>query len=279
MRQIFILTILLATNPILFAQKLPKFIQERIEFCDANFSDNQAIQLRKELNELEDYFVKKGLLTDKAGKSYRAVYERIAKENDLNFEIDTTFELLAALEFEVYTGCFYKVLSPEQLSELTFKDQEAAERIAEGYEGDVTPGIVAQRIIDNLTVDDFKLEFYKVSSLLTFYRIAHPAPTLDFGLLEFSKNMDSNIKTIEIVLNENNSIKIGNSTMSLDEAKQRVFQFLLTDPNKKGVELSVSRDASYESYMELIEMLNSVYSELNKKFDNVAKNIIINEPK
>lgn len=279
MRHIFILTILLVINSNLFAQKLPNFVQERIEFCDTYFSDAQAIQLQKELNELENYLVKNGLLADKSGSSYRAVYERIVKENDLNFEIDTTFELLDTLEFQVYTGCFYKVLTSKQLSELTFKHQVAANRIAEAYDGDITPGIIAQRIIDNLTLDDFELEFYKVSSLLTFYRIASTAKALDFGLPKFDIITNPNLETIEVVLDADGLIKIENCILSLDEAKKRVYQFLSTEPNKKGVEVSASRSATYESFDRLMDMLNSVYSTLIKEYGSVTRNIIINEPK
>ena len=279
MRHILILTILLVTNSILFAQKLPKFLEERIEFCDANFSDDQAIQLRTELNELEDYLVKKGLLADKSANSYRAVYEQIAKENDLNFEIDTSFELLDTLEFQVYTGCFYKVLTPDQLSQITARHQRAAEKISENHEGSITPGVVAKRIIDNLTIDDFNLEFYKVSSLLTFYRIAYPTPKLELDLPRIDKRTDWNIETIEIVLDTHGTIKIDDNIVSLEDAKLKVYQYLSIEPYKKGVELTASRETSYESYMEAVEMLYSVYSELSEKFKDIPKNIILNSPK
>ena len=279
MRHIFVLiTFLILISP-LSAQELPQFIRERIDFCDSKFSDEQAKQLLEDLNELEDYFIKKRLLKDKSGISYRAVYERIVNENDLSFEIDTTFELLDTLGFQVYTSCFYKALTPEQLSALTLRHQEAAERIANNNEGDITPSIVAQRILDNLTIDDFELEFYRVSSLLTFYRIAYPAPSLDLGLPNLSQNTDTDIETIELVLNKNNQIEIEKNILTLEEAEEKIYQFLLTEPLKKGVEFTPSRDASYESYLELLEMLNSVYDSLKEEFGNIPKNIIFNESK
>ncbi|MDR7130497.1 hypothetical protein J2X69_002853 [Algoriphagus sp. 4150] len=279
MKKIFTLSILLITSQLLFAQELPVFLKERIDFCNSNFTEDKAIQLRKELNELENYFVRKGLLADKSGISYYAVYERIAKENDLNFEIDTTFELLETLEFQEYTTCFYKVLTSEQLSQLNSKHLEAAEKIAEDNDSNITPGIVAQKIINNLDASDFDLEFYKVSSLLAFYRIASPMTSLNFGLPEFGKTTASNIQTIKVELDKDSKLKIDNNTLTMDEARQRIHEFLLIEPNLKGIELTTFRNTPYKSYLEVIEMFNSVYSDLNKNMGNVSKNIIINDPK
>jgi len=231
------------------------------------------------LNDLENYFVLNGLLTDKSGASYRAVYKQIVEENDLIFKIDTTFELLDNLEFQVYTGCFYKVLTPKQLSQLTTRHQEAAERISGGYEGNVTPRLVAQRILDNLAEDDFELEFYRVSSLLAFYRVSSPLPTLNLGLPEFNGTENSNIETVYVNLNQNNQIEIDKRTLTNEQAEQMIYEFLSVKPEMRGIEFTASKDASYESYLKTTEMFNSIYSKLKSEKGDIPKNIIFKEPK
>lgn len=204
----------------------------------------------------------KGLLTDKSGASYRAVYKQIVQENDLIFEIDTTFELLDNLEFRVYTRCFYKVLTSEQLSQLTPRHLDAAERISGGYEDNVTPSLVAQRILENLAEDDFELAFFRVSALLAFYRISSPTPTLNLGLPDFGEPDNTIIETIHVKLNEDSQIVINNNIHTIESAELAIYEYLLTEPETRGIELTASRSASYESYVNITEMFNTVYKKL-----------------
>ncbi|MGY6559789.1 MAG: hypothetical protein ACXIT9_10985 [Nitritalea sp.] len=278
MRRI-LLFILLLTDNFLVAQDLPRFVQERIEFCNSNFSEKLETQLQIELNELEKYFIDQGVLVDGSGASYRAVYEGIAKENDLNFTIDKNFEILDTLDFELSTNCFYKLLTKEQLSQLTSRHQKIAEHINSAYDGNISPGVVAQRIIDNLIIEDFNLEFYRISSLLTLYRISHPKSNLDFGLPDWATNSEKDLDTIEIFLNENNEIEINGELSTLEKAKDTIYNFIYKHPQKRGVAFSSSRFALYESYLVVNDMIDSTYTQLKAELGEIPKNIIFKEPK
>jgi hypothetical protein len=277
MRQILLFIAVLTSN-FLIAQKAPTVPQERLDFCDSNLSDEQTTQLRKELDNLEDYFLTNGLLNDKSGTSYRAVYRQIVQENDLIFEIDTTLELLDNLDFQVYTSCFYKVLPPEQLTQLSTRHLEATQRISRNYDGNVTPSLVAQRILDNLTDDDFELEYFRVSALLTFYRVSSPTPTLNLGLPDFGRPDNPNIQTIHVILNPKDQIVIDAKIFTIESAKQTIYDYLLTAPEARGIELTASRSASYQAYINLTNMFNTVYFELTSELGEIPKNIIFNEP-
>lgn len=279
MKQIFLFFNIFIISNSLIAQDLPKFIQNRLDFCDSNLKDEQVTELRKELNDLEDYFLMNGLLANDSESSYRAVYEQIVKQNDLIFEIDTTFSLLDNLKFQVYTSCFFKVLTPEQLSQLTQRHQKAVERISGDYEGNVTPGLVAQRILDNLTEDDFKLEFFKISALLSFYRTSSPTSSLNLGLPAFSQGGNTNIQTIQVILNENSQIVIDNNVFTAAGAELAIYEFLSVEPKMRGIEFMASRGASYETYLITTEIFNSVYSKLKSEKGDIPKNIIFREPK
>ena len=278
MRQILLFIAVLTSN-FLLAQKASTVPQERLDFCDSNLSHEQTTQLRKELNNLEDYFLTNGLLNDKSGNSYRAVYKQIVQENDLIFEIDTTFKLLDNLDFQVYTSCFYKVLTPEQLTQLSPRHLEATQRISGNYDGNVTPSLVAQRILDSLTDDDFELEYFRVSALLTFYRVSSPTPTLNLRLPDFGRPDNPNIQTIHVILNANNQILIDDKTFTIESAKQVIYDYLSMKPKARGIELTASRGASYEAYINVTNMFNAVYSKLTSELGEIPKNIIFNEPK
>jgi hypothetical protein len=278
MRQILLFITILTSN-LLVAQEPPTFLQERLDFCNSNLSDEQTTQLRNELTNLEDYFLINGLLKDKSGASYRAVYKQIVEENDLIFEIDTAFELLDNLDFQVYTSCFYKVLTLEQLTQLSTRHLDATQRMSESYNGNVTPSLVAQRILDNLTDVDFELEYFRISSLLTFYRFSSPTPSLNLGLPDFGRPDNPNIQTIHVILNANDQILIDDKTFTIESAKQAIYNYLSPEPEARGIELTASRGASYEVFINVTNMFNAVYSKLTSEMGEIPKNIIFNEPK
>lgn len=272
MKQIFSSYFLFANIVSLLAQENPYSFQDRAQFCDSQITVDQAAQLLQELDGLEDYFIKKGLLADNSARSYRTVYEKISEANDLNFEIDTTFQLLDSLDYKVLLTCYYKVLTNGQLSDLNLNHYEAGLRISENNGEEISPKIVAQRILDNLTIDDFELEFFRVSSLVAFYLIATPSSIMDPYSNEIT---DSELEYIKVLLDEKSRICIENKIVRLNKAKAKINQFLSQDPNNRGIELTSSRSTTYKSYLELMEEINAIYKELNEGFGPVSKKIIV----
>lgn len=281
MKQILIFFILISASYQLSSQKLPEFINSKIEFCDANLSDEQVLELREELNNLENYFIAKGLLKDTSGESYMAVYHRMANLDELNFQLDTSFNLLDTLEFQVYTGCFYKVLSTKQISQITPRHEKAASRISVRKEGLISPGTVAKRIIDNLDAKDFDLEFFKVSSLLAFYRNAYPMPSVEVWKIKRPDTTQVNkldLETVDLIINENSKLEMHGDPVSFEEARKIIYKFLSTEPDKKGIMIFPSKLASLEVYLEVMELLHTTYDTLIKDFGDMPKNMIFRPP-
>ncbi|MFN3998012.1 hypothetical protein [Algoriphagus sp.] len=274
MRKIFILTLFLANHTTLLAQEFLSSLLDRTDFCNSELSEEQTAQLKDELFGLEDYFIKKGLLADKSGRSYHAVYKKIAAENNLNFNLDSTFQMLNSLDFKVLLTCYYKVLCNGQLSDLNLNHYVAGLRISEYNAEEISPRIVAQRILDNLTMDDFELDFFRVSSLVTFYLIANSTSIID-QIFDSNEETDSNFEYIKVLLDEKSRICIEKKIVSVDKAKAKINQFLSQDPNNRGIELTSSRSATYKSYLELMEEINAIYKELNEGFSPISKKIIM----
>lgn len=273
-----ILVFLLFSFTSLSAQEIPAFISEKIQFCEANITEVQVTQLRKELTDLENYFVSKGLLADKSGSSYREVFQKIAEENDLLFTIDKFFGTLEELGFSVYSSCFYTVLTPKEQSQFTPRLLIALEQIASDYE-EVNPGAVAQRILANLTEEDFELEYFKISGLLVFYTIFSPAPTLDFGFPSLDQSELAKLLTIKLLINDNDQLVIENEVRKTESVALILYDFLAVDPVRRGIELSTARETSYAEYLKTSVLIDSVYAKLKLEMGDVPKNIIFIEPK
>ncbi len=266
------------TSYSLSAQDIPAFISQKIQFCEANITDEQINQLREELTDLENYFVSKGLLADKSGSSYRGVYQQIAVENDLIFTLDKSFKMIEELEFSVYSACFYTVLTRKELSQLTPRHLLALEQIAKDYD-EVSPGVVAQRILANLTEDDFELEYFKISGLLAFYTMASTAPFLDFGFPALDPTELEKVLTIKLFINDRDQLLVENEVRKKDSVAVMLYDFLAVDPVGRGIELSTTKKTSYAEYLKTIELINSVYAKLKTEMGEVPKNIIFIEPK
>ncbi|MFD2037629.1 ExbD/TolR family protein [Belliella marina] len=256
----------------LYSQQVPDVFQERDEFCDEKLSEKEVYQMRTEFEELEAYFIRKGLLKDRTGKSYREVYEQIVLDNDLHFNIDRDFQILDALDFEIYSKCYYKALDPEGFGKLTDRHLHAAEVIVQNNNDEITPGLVAQRILDNLLDEDFDLEFYKISSLIAFYTICQTGSIIDF--VEANQSLADFSEIMEVFLDNTNRITIDGSYVSFDQLKEKAHQFLQINPNEKGIVLIASKEVSYEVYLQVKDILSLVYSELNVEDGGVSKNII-----
>jgi hypothetical protein len=273
----FSLFFLFLLSGTLWAQQIPSlFTQERVDFCEANLSFEEANQLRLELVALEDYFIERGLLIDKSGVAYKALFQKIVNENDLTFSIDTTFQLLSSVDIEVFRSCYFKMLTPEELSQATIQHYEAFKSISEDSGAEITPSIVAQRIIDNLSEVDFELAFLRISSLYAFYIIASPAIPSLFNVL--GSDVIKDIKTIAVSLTEDDQVLLDNQPLKTKDLEQALYDFLIKDPEHRGIEFSTKRKTSYQFYLEINKIFDKVYERLKSDRGVVRKHIFYQEP-
>jgi hypothetical protein len=256
--------ILLLSFEGLYAQKAANTYLKHKEFCDENIPTNLIPRLKKELSDLEQFFINKGLLLDNTGKSYYKVYEMMAKEGDLYFTLDTSFALIDSLDFSVPQKCFYRVVSDEQLSELKKRHHKAAQKIVSKQKGDITLRIIAQRVITHLKEEDFDLEFYRVSSLLSFYMLSNHIEMVPYlpNNVQVKAKVDN---TLKLVLNENSELYLNNQVINHDRVEEVISGFLNGDLTKLAIEIDASRSATYESLMKLMKVIDSRYEELRNE--------------
>lgn len=248
------------------AQKVPELIANRINYCDSNYSDELTPSLIIELDELENYFVQNGLLENNSANSYYSVYKKIARDDNFNFTLDLSFPLLDSIGFNILSKCFFKLLSNDELDKITIRHFEASKKIYAPFNGSVSPGKIAQRIVDNLTEDDFELQYYKLSSLITFHKMSNPPGNNLFATTPtYSDNIE---EWLSIELNEQNQLKVSGVTKSIEDIVNLVSEFLQGDLTKKAIKITSLNGAKYNAFIELIDVVKSHY---NKIRDNEAK--------
>lgn len=260
LKSILIILLVVIISIQTFAQDPPSLIADRIEFCESKFDRSLKARISEEFDKLENHFISAGLLNDNSGSSYYTVYKTMARENDLSFSSDYSSPLLDSMDSDVLSKCFYLLLTDSELQELTPRHYEASQKIYGQMSGDISMGSISQRIIDNLNEGDFDLKFYKLSSLLVFYRVASPIgiqilPDLNEDNEEFEEQ-------ISISIDDNDVIYINSEEIDITKLRSEVIDFLGESTVGKGVQLSASRGTSYEAYIKLLDAVNEPFNHI-----------------
>lgn len=299
MKSIIALLVLIIINSAcqVGAQQLPELVANRIAFCNANLDESLIPKLKIEFQELEDYYIKEGLLRDNSGLSYLAVFEQIAEEGNLKITTDLETKTIEEADFSVLRTCSFKLLSDDEMGELTPRHLELSIQVNDELGNDASLDDIALSITKNMTATDFDLKYYKLSSLLSFY-VLSKSPVID---LTSEPTIDLNtIKDrLFIELNAQNEVSVSGKVSSMNELKSLILIFLSKDIETKALEITAEKSALYESYIKLLDLLNECYldlrnqrsqevfgkpmSELSKEeltiiMQRVPKNIIINKP-
>jgi hypothetical protein len=294
---LLILSILVPLNQV-FAQQIPEMFADRVAFCNSNFDKSTASQLRLEFQELENYFIKNGLLKDSSGLSYLSVYKQIAKEGDLKFITDLQLKTMETTDLSILRSCSFVLLSQHEMEELTPRHMALSVEMSNEVGNDISLSKIASIITENLTAKDFDLQYYKLTSLLAFYVISKSyeivgslVPTTDYSKIK---------NRILIELNDKDELTISDTTSSMEEVKNSIYKFLSNDIDNKAIEVTAMKQSTYAAYVELLDLINEVYTDLrNQKSmqtfgkplselskdeletvkQQIPKNVIYNKPK
>jgi biopolymer transport protein ExbD len=135
------------------------------------------------------------------------------------------------------------------------------------------PGLVARRILDHLSPEDFDLEYYRVSSLLTFYQIATPAEESLVEWFDSTEKKDLPVEVVSVYLDQENSIYVNATRVSTSEGEKIIYQILKRNPTQTVIEVTVAREALYDSFLQCREMIDAVYSKIESELGVVPKRI------
>ena len=230
--------------------------------CAGQVDHRVLPRLRDELDLLEAYFIKEGLLSDGSGASIYQVYRQIARDNDLLFAVDQEFPLLDSLPPMVLARCYPIALETPTVSPTLLRYLRTVYEM-EGVrsEGDITPGKIAQEIVDHLRPEDFEQGFLRVSALITFYVVATPASMLQMR----PSQLPDSVQWAVLSLSASNDLHYDDQAIALNRLSSRLRAFVEDDPQYRGVRIISTRDTPYDFYLNVYDSVKHVYQELREQ--------------
>lgn len=230
--------------------------------CAGQVDQRVLLSLRGELDSLEAYFVKEGLLHDKSGTGIYRVYQQIARDGDLLFAVKKKFPLLDSIPPQVLSRCYPLALETPTVSPNLLRYLRTAyEMKALSSEGNITPGKVAQEIVNNLKPEDFDQGFLRVSALITFYIVATPASLLPIC----APQPPDSLQWTVLSLSADDVLRYDDQVIALDQLSPRLRTFVEVNPQRRGVRMDTRRETSYEFYISVYDSVKQMYQALRKQ--------------
>lgn len=257
------LLLLLIYNSSFAQNSIPESLEEKMQYCNTNFSDILVSEIKKDFQALELHFIKKGLLIDNSGSSYYNVYEKIAEKGTFDFQTNYSLRKIDSINKSTFKACFYKLLTADQLNNLTDRQVDVMSNLAIGFQGNVNLSEVGKRFVNLFVPDDFQLEYFQYMSLYSFYLMSQPTSNL-FSIIPDHGVTIETLETVVISLDENDEISAFGKKVTIEEARELVAELCISD-SISVIEMYSSRSASYESYINLLKAINEPINEYRNR--------------
>lgn len=127
----------------------------------ASVSEKDGIDLVRELDNYEQVLISAGFLADKSAEAYRAIYEKGARGEELiPPDYDPQF-----LDMFSFAPCYFMMVKQTGSSELKF--MKIWMQMQQSGANDTKTQ--CEIILDNLSVEEFEIPFYRMVSLYSIY--------------------------------------------------------------------------------------------------------------
>ncbi len=235
------------------------------------FADNGK-ELKTLISDYEALLIKEKILTNKSGKSYRQVLQKIADRKEFG-KVPSTFfsaELLKIKkpDLEKIKECQKIIVKDSSLYDMSkLKGLEQIENAQ--YSRDLKPSLIAKDILKILTEDDFELDFYKSRIFLLFSLIDTDAG-VSGQLPEMEENQVKHDLTnaLKITLDNKSAIFVDDKKVTIVELKKRVRDYELENKSESIISLKADRGTMYSTY---IDVQNAILGEIRLLRDKLAK--------
>ncbi|WP_299685695.1 biopolymer transporter ExbD [uncultured Dokdonia sp.] len=237
---------------------------ERVEYklinCIYETYDDQGTQYKKAFFDFEQSLITEKILEDTSGKSYKALFEKMATENTFSQWPSSSFmNKIAAIDVkqnvESYQNCIAALgdLSQSKL-------QSVMNIINQSNTDEFTPAKLATKMLEVLDEEDFELEYYKMNIFVLFETINY---TNDSGLvrklpaIEEMKTTTSDVKNaIKVALNGENKVLVNGKKVSLEELKSQIHDYVSKNTSESMIIYQSDRKASFAKYVEVQEAIS-----------------------
>jgi len=225
--------------------------------------------LNSELKKLETHLVGNGSLKSTSGGSYYEVYEKIVELNRVPVYIDQVeFETLYSVNQGDYfsPACLTKGDRIDSLSLVSSKYYRLSMAMDElGSEVNLSPSLVAEKIISILDSTDFNNEFYKSLALLS---LAYTSNTGRGIVKVFPRKKEPEYEdfvSFQLLVTSADKIIVNEKEIDEKHLRQMLIAFIAEHNARHTIKFNNEPGTSYSSYVQIQELIISVYSELREK--------------
>lgn len=236
--------------------------------CLVKSYQEQQVDIKLELDKLENYLISSKSLKSSAGQSYFDFYNEIVELNDIPATLDyDRFENI----YKLTPNEFYSINCLEELNRLdsatitNSKYSQMTLALQTAVQTEVSPSSIAKVITSVLESSDFDKQYYRALALLT---IAYAANS-DVGLGRQLKTNDhedlATYESIIVTLTEKDQIIVNENEISSEKLKPILKEFIKTHRSKHLINFLADKGTSYDFYLKVQDQIMSVYSELKNE--------------
>jgi len=236
------------------------------------FKENQ-IDLSKKLENIENHLVALNVLKSSSGQSYFEFLKQVEELNDFpsglyHEEFENIFKLGPT---DLYNArCLEKLKTIDSVIFFSSKYYQLTEAFRQVAYHELSPGSVAKSITSILCPNDFAYPYYRAATLLTIVFVAqldirynHPIETTPIeDLFDY--------QSITFAVTEKNQIIIEGETVSNQELKTILMDFIRKNESNHIILFQSDRGTSYAFYVEVHNQITSAYKDLR---DEMAKDL------
>lgn len=248
-------------------QEQPERLETKAMNCVFESYDDKGVAFKKAIYDFEQVLITEKILKDRSGKSYKALFEKIATNNELtNWPITSFDDLLSnigAPRQEALGSCL------ATLEKNTINKLEAFAKTIQTSD-ELTPSILANGILAALDEEDFELNYYKMNTFLLFDTINY---TNDKGLIKALPKLEENPtfqteKAINVYIDGENQFFVNDEKVNLNTLKSKIRTYVSNNESESYIALSSERKTSFASY---IDVQNAISAEIDFLRDQFSK--------
>ncbi|MCE2612320.1 hypothetical protein LVD13_04990 [Flavobacteriaceae bacterium D16] len=267
---LFILSVL----QILFCSAQTERIETELMDCVYQSYADGGAELKNLIRDYQSLLIKEGILSDDSASSYRRILQKISEKGKIEKEPSRFFNIevrnINQPDSEKIQRCYLKKF--EDSASFDFSKLRRFENIFNADNpNNSRVSSVAKQMLDVLTLEDFKLDYYKVRTFLIFSYIDTDAG-LDTQTFENrigdKDNIDLN-KALIIEIDSNDLIYVDNKKVNEVEFKEKVRSYEEKNKSESIILLKADGKSKYGTYL---KVQNAIIYEIQNLRENFSKN-------
>lgn len=229
--------------------------------------DDKGIEMKQTISDFEQLLINERILKDNTGKSYRAIFEEIASDDNFNFHPSQSFmDLIMNIpqpNSDSVRNCQNTLLKNHNYD---FSKGKKLQSVLESNQNsdNFEPSNMANGILKVLDENDFELDYYKFRTFLMLDLLNSEVKRSE-KLNEPKMDISNALK---IYIDEKNKIFVEEDEIIIKELKPIILKYYKENKSNSVIALKTTKETMYREY---IEVQNEIISAINTSRENLSK--------